>query len=311
MAMNRAMLAALKALSYRDSELEKTYEKERRFDELTHPNLLKVFYKMWDRKVTKDGYAIPVRIFSPNKEVKKELLIFFHGGGFVKGSIEKYTRVCHQLAEFTGHTVLSVEYRLAPEHPFPTGLMDCYEVVKEVMKDREILGMYPEEVTLIGDSAGASLAAAISLMARDTGDFEVKQQILIYPLTYNDHSKTSPYKSVEENGYDYLLTSKRLRDYVKLYIKDKNDLENPYFAPMLTKTFQNQPRTLVITSQYDPLRDEGEAYGEKLKEAGNEVEIHRIPDTIHGFFSLPIVFEPVKKCYGLINDFLSRREANE
>lgn len=311
MAINPVMLRAIKALSYKDSSLEKSYQIERRIDQLTHPNLMKVFYKIGDHDVIKDGYRIPVRLFTPSKQPVKGLLVFFHGGGFVKGSVEKYTRVCYQLAESTNHVVLSVEYRLAPEHPFPTGLNDCYEVVKEVYEHIDSFGLTEQQVTLIGDSAGATLAAAVSLLARDQGDFSVHQQVLIYPLTYNDHSSSSPYESIQENGEDYLLTAKRLREYIQLYIKDQGDLYNPYFAPLLAKSLEKQPRTLLITAQYDPLRDEGEAYGRRLKEAGNEVAMWRMPDVIHGYFSLPIVFEPVKLTYSMINRFLNRREQDE
>ena len=120
----------------------------------------------------------------------------------------------------------------------------------------------------------------------------------------NDHSETSPFPSVRENGTGYLLTAKRVRDFFALYRAQEADMENPYFAPLAAKTLADQPDTLLITAEFCPLRDEGEAYGEKLRQAGSYVEIYRIPDALHGFFSLPVRFKHVQKTYALINAFL-------
>lgn len=145
-------------------------------------------------------------------------------------------------------------------------------------------------------------------MARDRGEFMPRQQILLYPATNNDHTENSPFESVRTNGTDYLLTSKRMVDYMKLYRSGDDDLQNPYYAPLVSKDLSRQPRTLIITAEYDPLRDEGEAYGIKLAQAGNDVEIHRIHDALHGFMSLSPGFKPVKKTYQYINAFLSGKE---
>jgi acetyl esterase/lipase len=162
------------------------------------------------------------------------------------------------------------------------------------------------DITLIGDSAGGNLAAAVSLMARDRGEFLPKRQILIYPSTWNDHSEVSPFSSIRENGTDYLLTSRRIQSVIELYRSSEEDMSNPYFAPLLAKDFSNQPRTLLITAEYCPLRDEGEAYGEKLRDAGNDVEIVRIRDALHAYLMLPPAFEHVRQTYDIINSFLAR-----
>lgn len=300
------MLTALKKIFYPEKDLRKTYKLERKMVNLTHRHVLKPFFKMWDHKVTVEDREIPVRMFFPSKEGVYPLLIFFHGGGFVTGNINSYSKVCANMANITNHIVLSVDYRLAPEHPFPAALEDCYAVVREVITNTLLFNQVVEGVTLIGDSAGANLAAAVSLMARDKGEFHISKQILMYPTTYNDHSEQSPYASVQENGTDYLLTQKRITDYLNLYVKDKEDLKNPYVAPLLATDCKDQPDTLIITAEFDLLRDEGEAYGEKLKEAGNLVEIHRIEGAVHGFFSLPPLFPEVKECYNIINCFLSK-----
>lgn len=304
MPSNKQMLTTLRKLLYSDRDLKDTYQLERKMVDMTHPHILKSFYKMWDHKVNRGDYQIPVRIFFPSEEGVYPLMIFFHGGGFVTGNINSYSRVCTRMANRTKHIILSVDYRLAPEHPFPVGLEDCYAVVKEVINSTLLFNHPIHKITLIGDSAGANLAAAVSLLARDRGEFQVNRQILLYPATNSDHSDASPYPSVKENGSDYLLTQKRMIEYIDLYITDKEDLKSPYVAPILAKSLENQPDTLIITAEYDLLRDEGEAYGEKLREAGNKVEIHRIPNAVHGFITLSPIFSEVRTCYKIINEFL-------
>ena len=134
------------------------------------------------------------------------------------------------------------------------------------------------------------------------------RQILIYPAVNSDYSETSPFQSVQENGEDYLLTIGRLQDYVNLYASCEEDKKNPYFAPILAEDLSNQPRTLILTAELDPLRDEGEAYGKRLMEAGNEVEIHRIPDALHGFFALGIKHLHVQESFEYMNHFLEETE---
>lgn len=311
MPTNKKMLTALRKVMYSDRSIKDSYLLERKMVERTHPLLLKSLYKMWDHEVSVGDHQIPVRLFFPLKEGNYPLLVFFHGGGFVVGNIDSYSKTCMRMANITEHIVLSVDYRLAPEHPFPAGLEDCYAVVKEVVKSNMVLNHPYGKLTLVGDSAGANLAAAVSLMARDRGEFKVDRQILIYPAVNSDHSDASPYASVRENGQDYLLTQKRMIDYLDLYVQNKEDLKNPYVAPILAEDFSNQPETLIITAEYDLLRDEGEDYGKKLKEAGNQVEVERISDAIHGFIVLAPIFPEVRSAYKIINSFLKKGERDE
>jgi len=145
----------------------------------------------------------------------------------------------------------------------------------------------------------------VSLMARDRGEFLPTKQILLYPSVGSDHSMNSPYPSVLENGSDYLLTTKRINDFMDLYISCDEDRMDPYLAPILAKDLTNQPETLIITAHYDPLRDEGELYGKKLHDFNNVVEVYRMNDALHGFISLPKHFVHVKKTYELMNRFLN------
>lgn len=210
------------------------------------------------------------------------------------------------LANFTGCKVIAVDYSLAPEKPFPYGLEDCYACARELILNPSAFGIDMQNIILIGDSAGGNLSAAVSLMARDRNEFKITKQILIYPALYNDHTENSPYKSIVENGTEYILTSKRLCDYLSLYATCEEDYNNPYFAPLLANDLSNQPETMIITAEFDPLRDEGEAYGMALKKAGNTAEIYRLKDTLHGFIALSPGIKHVKKAYELITEFVRK-----
>lgn len=303
MAINKWMRAALKALTYSEPDLKKNYKLYRAVNN-TVVTPVKLIYKMNDYKIHLHGAEIPVRIFTPKEQRSSEAFLFFHGGGWVTGNIDSYTKPCASLADATGRRVLSVDYRLAPEHPFPCGLNDCYQAARTIFKNSGEFQLKPEDIILMGDSAGGNLAACVSLLAKERGEFSVCRQILLYPATGNDHSDDSPFRSVYEYGREYLLTAKRIRDYIDLYIPREEDRNNPYFAPLLAEDVSGQPKTLIITAEYDPLRDEGEAYGKKLAGQGNQVVIHRMRDALHGFFTLPKRFVHVRNTYQLIEDFL-------
>ena len=311
--ISKTMRALLHALSYGNIEVESS----RRLADLKKLDALRIFLKILDTKIYNGDYEVPVRLYFPTEEDMKlapeecshlEVLLFFHGGGWVTESVETYNRVCARMAQSTGCIVASVEYRLAPEYRFPTAFEDCYAAAKTLYTNHSILKIHPDQITIMGDSAGGNLTAAVCLKARDTGDFTPKRQILIYPALYNFYTEESPYPSVQENGTDYLLTSVKMEDYLKLYESSPADRLNPYFAPLMTKDFSRLPRTLILTAQFDPLRDEGEDYGKKLLDAGNDVEMHRIDGAFHGFFALGIRFLHVQESFTYINAFLKGSE---
>jgi len=307
MAINKYIRTALKTLSHID--IKTNYKLIRQVERAVKKPRIRLYQK-WDYYIKTGEHNIPIRMFSPVTEkieridyLKYPVIVFLHGGGWVTGDLDSYERVCLTVARQTGHVLIAVDYRLAPENPFPAALEDCYKTVKAVMRWHKLSGS-PHKITLMGDSAGGNLAAAVSLYMRDHGEKTVDRQILIYPATYNDHSAASPFPSVAENGTDYVLTAKHVCDYMDLYCGNKEDRSSPYCAPLLSGDFTNQPDTLIITAQYDPLRDEGEEYGRKLKEAGNYVVIRRIDNALHGYFSLSIKFSIVRKSYDIINQFL-------
>lgn len=309
--ISKTMQTILHALSYGNIEVEAS----RRLADIKRLDAMRIFFKTLDTKVYNGNHEVPIRLYFPSEEAmsgepvegeKYPVLLFFHGGGWVTESVENYDRVCSRMAQSTGHIVMSVEYRLAPEYRFPIPLEDCYEAAKALYTGRLVLPADPDRITIIGDSAGGNLAAAVCLKARDTGDFAPKKQILIYPAVNNCYTKKSPYKSVQENGQDYLLTAVKMEDYLKLYESSTEDRQNPYFAPILAKDLSHMPETLILTAEFDPLRDEGEEYGKRLKEAGNYVEIHRIPDALHGYFALGIRFLHVQESFEIMNCFLNK-----
>ena len=193
---------------------------------------------------------------------------------------------------------------MAPEYPYPFGFNDCYEAINLIMENLESLNLKEEDVCLMGDSAGGNLVAAVSLKARDTRDFCVKKQILLYPALQTDYSNKTKYKSVIENGKDYLLTQRQLQEYISLYITDPKQKNDPYVAPLKAKHLFFQPRTLIITSNNDPLRDEGKRYASRLKLYFNAVKYYNIEGAIHGFLSQPIGKKNKIEAYNKIIEFL-------
>lgn len=305
MGINPIMASALRALSYADIDFTKAYKIERVVENVARTPIIKNF-NMVHYHVERDGYTICVRIFEPDERKSDGVLLFFHGGGWVYSTIDTYTKTCATLSNMTGRRVASVDYRLAPENPFPCAIEDCYRVAREMHLNEDALFAGAEGITLVGDSAGGNIAAVVSQMAKDRGEFSVRRQILIYPATNNVHDERSPFPSIRENGRDYLLTSRRICDYTSLYLQNPEDYDNPYFAPLLAFDLTGQPRTLIVTAEYDPLRDEGEAYGEKLRKFGVDTTVYRMDNALHGFFMLPLLFTHVRKLYRQINAFLDK-----
>lgn len=313
--ISKTMQTILHALSYGNIEVEAS----RRLADIKRLDAMRIFVKKLDTKVYNGTYEVPVRLYFPSEEAmsgepvegeKYPVLLFFHGGGWVTESVENYDRVCSRMAQSTGHIVMSVEYRLAPEYRFPVPLEDCYAAAKALYTGRLILPADPDRITIIGDSAGGNLAAAVCLLARERGEFMPRKQILIYPALNNCYTEESPYKSVQENGEGYLLTAVKMEDYLKLYESSPKDRQNPYFAPILEEDLSHMPDTLILTAEFDPLRDEGEAYGKRLKDAGNYVEVYRIPEALHGYFALGIRFLHVQESFEIMNKFL-KKEADK
>ncbi len=202
-----------------------------------------------------------------------------------------------------GHKVVSVEYRLAPENPFPAAVEDCYAATLWVADHvREISGD-PYRIAVGGESAGGNLAAVVSIIARDCGGPTLSKQVLIYPVTDCWGIGQTSYNSIHENASGYGLTKDRMHTYWKFYVPDGIDQFHPYVAPMREENLRGLPETLILTAEHDVLRDEGEAYGARLQAAGVPVTIKRFEGMIHGFLSL-YESPAMHDAYRLIGEFL-------
>ncbi|WP_241489322.1 alpha/beta hydrolase [Leucobacter celer] len=311
--MNRLTRAFMRLFAAPRLNMREDYEKVRRFQRqlaaLPAPR-----YQALDQQITSDdgNRQIPVRVFQPKEQRRDEVLLFFHGGGWVTGDIESYTPACATMADLTGCVVASVDYRLAPEHPFPAGLEDCTRVTRLLLEDPGRVGVADtDRIVLVGDSAGGNLAAAVSLQLREEGRRGADRQILLYPVTHWDHDpRTSPFASVRQHGDDYRLTNTEVQDYFDLYVPDPERRRDPLVAPLTATDLAGQPRTLLITAELDLLRDEGEAYGRALEAAGNEVRIHRVDGALHGFIALPRFSRSLREGYEVINAFLDGTDAD-
>ena len=235
-----------------------------------------------DRVINAGGAKLPVRIYTPEGKGPLPILVYFHGGGWVIGNCETHDTPCRSLANGAGCVVISVDYRMAPEHKFPTAAEDCYAATKWAALNAAAFGGDPKRIAVGGDSAGGNLAAAVAQMAKDRGAPPLVYQLLIYPVT-NYAFDTASYKA---NAEGYLLTQDSMRWFWNHYLQNDNDGQNPYASPLRGQRLSNLPPALVITAEYDPLRDEGAAYAAKLREAGVPVVHADYKGMIHGFFSL-------------------------
>jgi len=225
---------------------------------------------------------IPVRIFAPSTEPGLPILVYFHGGGWVLGDLDTHDGTCRTLAKLIDGIVISVDYRLAPEHKFPVPFDDCYAAASWAVENAASIGGDPRRVAVGGDSAGGNLAAAVALKARDEGKPRLVHQLLVYPVTDARFDTTS----YRDNAEGYFLSRADMQWFWNHYLGKPEDAANPYAAPLRSTDLRGLPSATVITAEYDPLRDEGESYGKRLKEAGVPVDVKRYDGVIHGFFSM-------------------------
>lgn len=244
-----------------------------------------------DRKIPGSQGDIPMRLYNPGKGARLPALVYFHGGGWVLGGIDTHDAVCRSLANLAGCVVVSVDYRLAPEHKFPAAAEDAYAATRWVADNAASIGVNPARLGVGGDSAGGNLSAVVALMARDRGAPALVHQLLIYPVT-DSACATASYR---DNADGYLLTKDAMLWFWNHYMRDDADRSNPYAAPLHAPNLRGVPPALVITAEYDPLRDEGEAYAARLREAGVPVEMTRYHGMIHGFFGMAAVLDQAKQ----------------
>lgn len=254
--------------------------------------------KVLDSAVEGPNGTVPIRVYVPLSSGPYPMIFMFHGGGWVIGDLDTADGQSREVCLGTDSIVISVDYRLAPENKFPAAPEDCFAVV---LAHEELAAKYNGDVkrmAVAGDSAGGNLAAVVALMARDRQGPELSFQLLVYPVTdgVNKH-----YPSLESNAEGYMLTTEGMTWFWDHYCSVK-DRSHAYASPVLADDLSNLPPALVLTAEYDPLRDEGEAYGERLKQAGNDVTIKRYDGFIHGFFGHSLALPSTK---GAMNDACS------
>lgn len=243
-----------------------------------------------DRVIPGSAGSLPIRIYTPLNGARDSLpvLVYFHGGGWVFGSIEGHDPVCRALANHAGCLVVSVDYRLAPEHPFPAAPEDCYAAVKWVAEHAREIKSDPARIAVAGDSAGGNLTAAVALIARDRGGPELCYQVIIYGET--DYPEPGP-ASYETYATGYGLTSESMLWFWEQYLALPADRAHPYASPLRAADLSGVAPALIITAEYDPVRDEAEHYARRLQEAGVSVRLSRYDGMIHSFFRMFAVFE--------------------
>jgi acetyl esterase len=234
---------------------------------------------------------MPTRIYTPYGTGPFPVLVYFHGGGWVIGNLEAYDATCRALTKAAGCIVIAMEYRLAPEHTFPAAPEDCYAATCWVAANAAAIGGDPRRIAIGGDSAGGNLTAVVAQMARDRGGPALVYQLLVYPVTNYDYD-TASYR---ENADGYLLTRDAMVWFWNHYLRSAADGDHPLASPLRASDLRGLPPAMVLTAEFDPLRDEGEAYARRLQEAGVPVTLKRYTGMIHGFFSLGTVLDQGKQ----------------
>ncbi len=230
-----------------------------------------------------DNNTINIRLYRPSDDKDLPVLLYIHGGGFTAGNFKTHDRPLRALANRSGFLVVALEYRLAPEHPYPAGLNDCYQVLRWIKENAKKINANANLLFVGGDSAGGNLAIATSLMAKDEKGPAIKGNVLVYPNT-DLTLKSDSWDTLGDKGY--VLTKDAMVANVAMYLKDQEDMNSPYISPLKAKNLSNLPETLIITGGFDPLHAEGEAYAKKLEDQNVQVTHWHYEGQIHGFFQL-------------------------
>lgn len=240
------------------------------------------------------GADLPVRVYYPEGDGPFPAYVLYHGSGWTIANLDVADVPARAFVNRSGCAVVAVNYRKAPEHPFPAPLEDCYAALCWTVANAEDLGLDPGRIGVTGDSAGGNLAAAVCLKARDDHGPSIAHQLLVYPVT--DHSFDTP--SYQENAEGYLLERQSMEWFWGHYLADPADGDHPYASPLRAPDLAGLPPAFVVTAGFDPLRDEGERYADRLREAGVTVRARRYETMIHGFLWFGGVVDGARELYG-------------
>jgi len=241
------------------------------------------FNNIKDVKIPGPVEQIPIRIYTPEHSSHSPIILYIHGGGWATGNLDTVDSICRLIAKKGSAIVVSVAYRLAPENPFPAGLDDCYAALRWTYQNAQSIGGDPNRIAVAGSSAGANLAAAVALMARDKNGPPITAQVLMYPVT---NCRSTDTESYSKFGNEFYLTKKQMESFINAYVPRREDRKNPLASPLLSDNLKRLPPALVITAEFDPLRDEAEAYSKRMQEAGIAVVHTRYKGMIHGFVGM-------------------------
>jgi len=229
-----------------------------------------------------DGNEIPIRVYRPSDAADLPVVVYFHGGGFVLCGLDTHDGLCRQITNAVDCVTVSVDYRLAPEHKYPAAPRDSFAVTQWVVDNAYDEGWDGSRLAVAGDSAGGNLAAVVAQMCRDLGGPDLALQLLVYPVV----DPMGTYPSHTSNGRGYFLEQLDMDWYHEQYFATPADGIEPYAAPIRAESLAGLPPGYVVTAEFDPLRDEGEAYGAALQAAGVPTTVARAPDMFHGFFNM-------------------------
>jgi acetyl esterase len=239
----------------------------------------------YTRTVPGPGLELPVRVYEPEGDGPHPVVVYFHGGGFVLGTLDSRDPICRTIARDAEAVVVSVAYRLAPEHPFPAAVEDAYAATEFAAEHADDFAADPDRLAVAGDSAGGNLAAAVALAARDRDGPDISHQALVYPVT--DHREDG-HPSHEENAEGYFLEETGMAWFDDHYVDSWVHRANPYLSPLAAASHADLPPATVVTCGFDPLRDEGIAYADALEDADVPTTHRHYDDLIHGVMSMVV-----------------------
>ncbi|HUZ73162.1 MAG TPA: alpha/beta hydrolase [Stellaceae bacterium] len=249
-----------------------------------------------DRSLPGPGGAIPIRLYRAHGTSREEVLpvmVYFHGGGFVIGNLDSHDRVCRALANRAGCAIVAVDYRLAPEHPFPAAVEDAWAAVEGVRAQAGALGIDGRRLAVGGDSAGGNLAAVTALLARDAKVF-LAAQLLVYPVT-DLGAESASYREFADG---YMLTRDTMQWFSRLYLARQQDMADWRASPLRAADLSGLAPALVLTAGFDPLRDEGKTYADRLAAAGTPVRYRCFDGLIHGFLGMTNAVDAADEAFG-------------